>query len=121
MSVRVLRLVLGDQLSFDLASLADVDPARGRVLLAEVAEEGGHVPHHPQKIAFLFRAMRHFAEALRQRGVVVAYVTLDEPANSGTLAGELARCAARHRPVEIHVTEAGDWRVEQALKASGLP
>lgn len=121
MSVRVLRLVLGDQLSFDLASLADLDPARDRVLLAEVAEEAGHVPHHPQKIAFLFSAMRHFAEALRQRGVVVDYVTLDDPANSGTLAGELARCAARHRPVEIHVTEAGDWRVEQALKACGLP
>ena len=37
MSVRALRLVLGDQLSFDLASLADLDPARDRVLLAEVA------------------------------------------------------------------------------------
>ena len=121
MSVRALRLVLGDQLSFDLASLADLDPARDRVLLAEVAEEAGHVPHHPQKIAFLFSAMRHFAQALRERGVAVDYVTLDDPANSGTLAGELARCAARHRPAEIHVTEAGDWRVEQALKASGLP
>ena len=87
MSIHALRLVLGDQLSFDLASLADLDPARDRVLLAEVAEEAGHVPHHPQKIAFLFSAMRHFAEALRERGVAVDYVTLDDPDNSGSLAG----------------------------------
>lgn len=116
-----LRLVLGDQLSFDLAALEGLDPLRDRVLLAEVAEEAGHVPHHPQKIAFLFSAMRHFAQALRERGVAVDYVTLDDPDNSGSLAGELVRFAARHRPAEIHVTEAGDWRVEQALKGSGLP
>jgi deoxyribodipyrimidine photolyase-related protein len=48
-SIDARRLVLGDQLSCDLASLADLDPLRGRVLLAEVAEEAGHVPHHPQK------------------------------------------------------------------------
>ena len=121
MNVSALRLVLGDQLSFDLSALEGLDPARDRVLLAEVAEEAGHVPHHPQKIAFLFSAMRHFAEALRQRGITVDYVKLDDPANSGSLAGELARFVALHQPDAIHVTEAGDWRVEQALKASGLP
>ncbi len=119
--VAALRPVLGDQLSFDLASLADLDPQHDRELLAEVAEEASHVPHHPQKIAFLFSAMRHFAQALCQRGVTVDYVTLDDPANSGSLAGELVRFAARYRPAAIHVTEAGDWRVEQALRASGLP
>lgn len=121
MSIAALRLVLGDQLSFDLASLQGLDRERDRVLLAEVAEEAGHVAHHPKKIAFLFSAMRHFAETLRQLGVTVDYVTLDDPANSGSLAGELARFVALHQPESIQVTEAGDWRVEQALKACGLP
>ncbi|PKL98737.1 MAG: cryptochrome/photolyase family protein [Gammaproteobacteria bacterium HGW-Gammaproteobacteria-9] len=121
MSIAALRLVLGDQLSFDLATLERLDLARDRVLLAEVADEASHVPHHPQKIAFIFSAMRHFAEALRQRGVSVDYVALDDPANSGSLAGELTRFARLHRPQSIHVTEAGDWRVEQALKDCGLP
>ncbi len=121
MSITALRLVLGDQLSFDLSALDGLDPVHDRVLLAEVADEANHVPHHPQKIAFIFSAMRHFAQALRERGVAVDYVALDDPANSGSLAGELARFAAKYRPADIHVTEAGDWRVEQALKSSGLP
>jgi len=120
-SVAALRLVLGDQLSFELSALEGLDVARDRVLLAEVAEEAGHVPHHPQKIAFIFSAMRHFAEALRLRGVAVDYVRLDDPANSGSLAGELLRFATLHRPRSIHVTEAGDWRVEQTLNGCGLP
>ncbi|OCX93378.1 MAG: deoxyribodipyrimidine photolyase [Pseudomonas sp. CO183] len=121
MSIAALRLVLGDQLSFDLATLEGLDLARDRVLLAEVADEASHVPHHPQKITFIFSAMRHFAEALRQRGVSVDYVTLDDPANSGSLAGELTRFARLHRPQSIHITETGDWRVEHALKGCGLP
>ncbi len=119
-SIGALRLVLADQLSFELASLADLDPRHDRVLMAEVAEEARHVPHHPRKIAFLFSAMRHFAEALRARGVTVDYVTLDDPHNTGSLAGELARHVAHHQPAAIHVTEAGDWRVEQSLRGSGL-
>jgi deoxyribodipyrimidine photolyase-related protein len=121
MSIAALRLVLGDQLSFDLSALEGLDLARDRVLLAEVADEVSHVPHHPQKIAFIFSAMRHFAEALRQRGVSVDYVALDDPANSGSLAGELTRFARLQRPQSIHVTETGDWRVEHALKGCGLP
>lgn len=78
-ATRRLCLVLGDQLSFDLASLQGVDENRDAVLLVEVMEEASHVPHHPQKIVLIFSAMRHFAEALRQRGLRVHYVTLTDP------------------------------------------
>lgn len=44
-----LYLVLGDQLSFDLASLKGLDAEQDTVLLVEVMEEASHVPHHPQK------------------------------------------------------------------------
>ncbi|NWB61824.1 cryptochrome/photolyase family protein, partial [Pseudomonas sp. F1002] len=67
-AVRNLCLVLGDQLSFDLASLDGLDSQRDAVLMVEVMEEASHVPHHPQKIALVFSAMRHFAQALQQRG-----------------------------------------------------
>ncbi|MDE1164923.1 MAG: cryptochrome/photolyase family protein [Pseudomonas sp.] len=119
--VRRLCLVLGDQLSLDLASLAGLEPEQDTVLLAEVMEEASHVPHHPQKITLIFSAMRHFAEALRQRGFAVQYVTLDDPDNSGSLPGELLRWQALLKPDELHLTECGDWRLEQSLKDSGLP
>lgn len=61
-------LVLGDQLSFDLASLKGLDAEQDTILLVEVMEEASHVPHHPQKIALVFSAMRHFADALKQLG-----------------------------------------------------
>ncbi|MFB8828679.1 cryptochrome/photolyase family protein [Azotobacter sp. CWF10] len=118
---RRLTLVLGDQLSFDLASLRGLDPRQDAVLLAEVKEEVSHVPHHPKKIALLFSAMRHFAEALRRRGYRVQYVTLDDPENRGSLPGELCRWADRLRAREIHLAECGDWRLEQALRRCGLP
>ena len=82
-------LVLGDQLSPGLAALRAGDRARDRVLMAEVMAEASYVPHHKKKIAFVFAAMRHFAEELRADGWQVDYVRLDDPGNSGTLGGEV--------------------------------
>lgn len=111
-----LRLVLGDQLSRDLASLRGLDKEQDRVLMAEVMAEATYVPHHPQKIAFLFSAMRHFAEALRADGVTVDYVCLDDPENTGTLGGELARAIDRHRPDRVITTFPGEWRVWKQMR-----
>ena len=113
-------LVLGDQLSFDLASLQKLDAQCDTVLLVEVMEEASHVPHHPQKIALIFSAMRHFAKALQEQGLQVEYVTLDDPQNSGSVASELRRWQQLLQAEEVHVTECGDWRLEQALKDCGL-
>lgn len=119
--VRRLGLVLGDQLSFDPSLFAALDPARDAVLMAEVQEEASYVPHHPHKIVLVFSAMRHFAAALEQRGWRVIYTRLDAPDNSGSLAGELRRWHAALGEPELHLTECGEWRVEEALRATGLP
>ncbi|KPW53826.1 Deoxyribodipyrimidine photolyase-related protein [Pseudomonas caricapapayae] len=115
-----LYLVLGDQLSFDLKSLEHLNAERDTVLLVEVMEEASHVPHHPQKIVLIFSAMRHFAQALRERGVRVQYVALDDPHNTGSVPGELRRWQALLQAEEVHVTECGDWRLEQSIKDCGL-
>lgn len=116
-----LGLVLGDQLSFDLASLAALDPAHDAILMAEVAQEARYVPHHPQKIVLIFSAMRHFALALRARGWQVHYVAFDAADNSGTIVGELQRWRQSLGATQIHVTECGEWRLEQALRDAQLP
>ncbi len=114
---RRLRVVLGDQLSPRLSALDGLDPARDRVLMMEVADEATYVPHHPKKIAFLFAAMRHFAEALRADGIDVDYVRLTDPANTGSFTGEVARAVARHGAGAVIATEPGEWRVAEAMAA----
>lgn len=113
---KTLRLVLGDQLTRDLASLKDLDPARDVVVMAEVTGEATYVRHHKQKIALVFSAMRHFAAELRAQGIRVDYIALDDPGNSGTLSGELARAIARHAPDQVVLTEPGEWRVWRMMQ-----
>lgn len=116
-----LGLLLGDQLSFDLDLLRALDPARDVLLMAEVRDEARYVPHHPRKIILVFSAMRHFAEALREQGWRVEYVKLDARGNSGSIVGELRRWCRKLGAEQVHVTECGEWRLEQAMRESGLP
>ena len=117
--------VLGDQLSFSLSALEGADPTTSVVLMMEVAEETGYVRHHQRKIAFILSAMRHHADALRAAGWTVEYVRLDDPENSGSFTGEVARAVVRHGPTAIRVTQPGEWRVRQAMESweaqLGLP
>ncbi|KQU48178.1 deoxyribodipyrimidine photolyase [Sphingomonas sp. Leaf339] len=109
--------VLGDQLTMTLSSLNDANPADTLVLMMEVADETTYVRHHKRKIAYILSAMRHHADALRDAGWTVDYVTLDDPDNSGSFTGEIARAVSRHAPDRIVVTEAGEWRVAAMIDA----
>ncbi len=117
--------VLCDQLSLDLASLRDVDRGDAVVLIVEADAEFRIVKHHKKKIALILSAMRHFADALRTDGWTVDHVALDAPGNTGSLTGEIARAATRHRARAIRVVEPGEWRVLEAMRgwraATGVP
>lgn len=117
---KVLRVILGDQLSARLDIVARADRQRDVFLIAEVMAEASYVRHHVKKIAFLFAAMRHFADALRQAGYQVRYVALDDPANSQTLDGEILRATAELAPDRVVVTEPGEWRLREGFEALRL-
>ncbi|MEE1877182.1 cryptochrome/photolyase family protein [Altererythrobacter litoralis] len=108
--------VLGDQLTRNLASLRRRAMDDTVVLMMEVWDEATYVKHHKQKIALVFSAMRHFAAELREAGWKVDYVKLTDPDNSGSFTGEVARAIERHDPRAIHVVEASEWRVQQAIE-----
>ncbi len=110
-----LRVVLGDQCSATLSSLEGLDPAADTVLMAEVAGECTYVRHHQKKIVLVLSAMRHFARALRARGVSVHYTTLDDPENTHSLGGEVLRAVQRLRPDRVVVTACGEWRLAQEI------
>ena len=110
-------LVLGDQLSPQLSSLRRADQSRDLVLLVEVSDEAEYVRHHQKKIAFVFSAMRHFAEELRGDGWDVCYRIFDAPDNRGSFTGELDRAVEAYAASGVIVTEPGEWRVLELLKA----
>ena len=112
-----LRLILADQLSEELSALQGLDPTRDTVLLCEVMEEATYVPHHPKKIAFLFAAMRHFADELKAKGINVRYVALDDAENSGSFTGEVLRAVKALKPDTLILTEPGEYRVLSMMKS----
>ncbi|KHL26227.1 deoxyribodipyrimidine photolyase [Croceibacterium mercuriale] len=113
----VLVPILGDQLTPTLSSLAGRTPADTIVLLMEVAEETTYVRHHKAKIALILSAMRHFAAEMRAAGWQVDHVGLEDPANTGSFTGEIARAITRHDAAAVQMVEPGELRVMQALRA----
>lgn len=113
-----LRLILGDQLCDKISSLEDLE-ADDVILICEVMEEATYVQHHPKKIAFLFSAMRHFAEALSIKGYNVRYVTLDDADNTGSFKGEIVRALNLTNSNRIIVTEPGEYRLLKQFEALG--
>ena len=116
----MLRLVLGDQLSDDLSALDDLQPERDVVLMAEVDDEANYVAHHQQKLVLVFSAMRHFAHALRQRGIRVDYVALDDDSNADerprSLTAALQQALRRNNLRSVVCTEPSEYRVKQHLQ-----
>ena len=123
--MKTLRLILGDQLSLDIASLVGCDKDRDIVFMCEVLDEASYVKHHKKKIAFLFSAMRHFASGLRAQGYQIHYTELDDEENAGSFYGEIKRAIEVYKPDKIIATFPGEYRVLQDMKCwehdFGLP
>lgn len=111
-----LRLLMVDQLSRSISSLDKLDPSQDTVMLCEVLSEATYVRHHKKKIAFLYAAMRHFAEELQESGIQVRYIKLDDPENTGSLEGELKRAVTELQPALVVMTEPGEYRLLQMMK-----
>ncbi|MEO0543945.1 MAG: cryptochrome/photolyase family protein [Pseudomonadota bacterium] len=105
---------MGDQLSRNLSSLADIGE-NDVIFMCEVWDEATYVRHHKKKLAFVFSAMRHFAKDLRLDGYQVDYQKLGEHEEENFT--DALRAAVRRHDVErIMVTEASEWRVSEAQK-----
>ena len=113
----VLRLILGDQLNHQIASLRDIHIDTDIVLMAEVGAEVTYVKHHKRKIAFLFAAMRHFADELRRAGTTVIYRQLDDPDNGGSLESEVKQVIAARQISKLVVTMPGEYRLMEIMKS----
>lgn len=115
--MRKIILILGDQLSLDISALDGLDHKNDLIIFIEAREEFSYVRHHKQKIALIISAMRHFADLLREKGCNVEYIYLDDPDNSGSFSKELSRAVKRFKAEQIVVTEPGEFRMLETMRA----
>ncbi len=108
---KVLIPIFADQLSHNLSSIAVSEPEECIILMMEVMHEADTVPHHRTKLVFLFSAMRHFSEELREQGWTVDYVKLTDKNNKGTFRKEVKRALSHHDVDQIRVCEPSIYRV----------
>jgi deoxyribodipyrimidine photolyase-related protein len=102
-----------------VAVLQGLNPKRDDVLMMEVQYETEYVLHHKQKLVRMLSAMRHFAADLRESGIQVDYVNLDDPANAGSFAGEVQWAVDRLKPRKLVITELSEWRVQEMVDGWG--
>ncbi|MEM9309795.1 MAG: cryptochrome/photolyase family protein, partial [Pseudomonadota bacterium] len=109
-------MILGDQLSQSIPSLAAADKSRDVVLIAELWDEATYVRHHKKKIAFVFSAMRHFAAELRADGWRVDYHEYDAHSGLRSFSDVVADAIERREPVRIVVVEPGEHRLRHQFE-----
>ena len=118
---RHLIFIFGDQLSHSISSLKNFDACQDRILMCEVMHEATYVKHHKKKIAFIFSAMRHFADECKEKGFEIDYIKLDDKNNTGNFADEIKRGFDKYKPEKIICTEPSEYRVIQEVKTINLP
>jgi len=117
---RSLVVILGDQLNRDASAFDGFDVKQDAVWMAEVDEESTHIWSSKQRIALFISAMRHFAQSLSQEKIALHYSELDDPNNTQSIEGELARTIALCNPSRLIMTAPGDWRVLEKIKQLAL-
>lgn len=122
--VRHLVVVFGDQLDLSTNAFEDFDDDKDAVVMMEVKEEASYIPQHKQRLVMFFSGMRHFADALQNRGRRVFYSRLDDDNNRGSFSGELPRWIHKTRPEKLVCIQPGDHRVmgilERAAHETGV-
>ncbi|MEY4668850.1 MAG: hypothetical protein RL518_1549 [Pseudomonadota bacterium] len=118
----ILRLILGDQLNINHSWFSE-DPSVAEYVLMEVREEATYVNHHIQKIIAFFLAMRAFTKNLQDRGFKVRCISLDDPSNRHTFAGNIESLVSSGAYASFEYQTPDEYRVAQALKhvSSQLP
>ncbi|WOE32438.1 MULTISPECIES: cryptochrome/photolyase family protein [unclassified Acinetobacter] len=108
-------LILGDQLSHSLATLQALDRDHDIILMAEVLEEATYVAHHPQKIALIFSAMRHFAKALKAQGWRIHYHCFASNHLIKKLLDFVQLQQQRYHATQLVFTHCGEYRLQQEI------
>ncbi|GAB4214179.1 MAG: cryptochrome/photolyase family protein [Roseiflexaceae bacterium] len=109
--------ILGDQLLLEHPALAEAEARVGRgrlrVVLVESAGRIAQLPYQRKKLVLLLSAMRHYAEALRERGYSV------DLRRAPDFASGLRAHIEEHRPVCLITMAASEYATRQSQQQLG--
>ncbi|HEY1086132.1 MAG TPA: cryptochrome/photolyase family protein [Archangium sp.] len=89
-------------------------PADGELLVLETKAKVNALPWHRQKLTLVVSALRHFTEERRAAGFTVHHVVAEDYASG------IEAFSRAHPDVELHVTAAREWAIDQRLNALSL-
>lgn len=114
--IKKLRLILGDQLNIHHSWFNTTDDSICYVLM-EIKQETDYAPHHIQKVASFFAAMRHFANTLKQKKHRVIYFKLDDKNNLQTFEKNINQLFIQYKFAEFEYQLPDEYRLDKALQS----
>jgi deoxyribodipyrimidine photolyase-related protein len=114
MSVRSIRLILGDQLNINHSWFEKVDDGIIYVM-AEQRSETDYTLHHAQKLIAVLSAMRRFAADLEARGHRLRYFRLGDADNPQNFPDTLATVVQEHKPARFEWQTPDEYRLQRII------
>lgn len=96
--------ILGDQLTPQLSSLAELERSETVILMIESLQRARQLPYHKQKLTFIWSAMRHFAIELQEKGYTVDYYQTQE-----RFGPALSQHLEKYQPNQIRLMESAEY------------
>ncbi len=114
MSVRSIRLILGDQLNINHSWFEKGDDGIIYVM-AEQRSETDYTLHHAQKLIAVLSAMRRFAADLEARGHRLRYFRLGDADNPQNFPDTLATVVQEHKPARFEWQTPDEYRLQRII------
>lgn len=113
--MKILRLILGDQLNPLHSWFKNVDDEIIYVLM-EIKQETDYVLHHAQKIIAIFAAMRDFKKSLLRKNHQVFYIKISDKSNQQSFELNLQNLISKNHIQKFEYQEPDEVRLDIELK-----
>lgn len=114
--MKILRLLLGDQLNSQHSWFDEVNP-NVMYVMAELRQETDYVKHHIQKVVAFFLAMRNFSQELIHKGHQVIYYKISDTHNPHNLEHLILDLVEKNTIEQFEYQLPDEYRLDEQLKS----
>ena len=113
--MKTLRLILGDQLNIKHSWFKENDKDV-QYCMFEMRQETDYVEHHIQKVIGFFAAMRQFSKDLKNRGLKVEYIKINDKNNTQSLTENLEMLIKDNSIEKFEYILPDEYRLDEQLE-----